>query len=89
MIEENEVNIKQNKDLTKCLVIVETKVKGLKYEVAVERESKEALQAELDRLTEEHVAETERIIWECQDQVANTIKEQLRVLERKRQSRMF
>ncbi|MBA0614407.1 hypothetical protein Godav_014707 [Gossypium davidsonii] len=60
---------------------VETKAKGLEHEVATERESKEALQVELDGLIEEHAAETDRIIWECQDQVDDTIREHLLVFD--------
>ncbi|KAH1083322.1 hypothetical protein J1N35_023083, partial [Gossypium stocksii] len=36
--EENEVILKQNKDLMECLAIVETKAKRLEHEVATERE---------------------------------------------------
>ncbi|PPS08896.1 hypothetical protein GOBAR_AA11753 [Gossypium barbadense] len=57
MMEENEVIIKQNEDLTECLAIVETKVEGLEHTVVAKRESKKALQAKLDRLIEEYVLE--------------------------------
>ncbi|KAK5812608.1 hypothetical protein PVK06_028044 [Gossypium arboreum] len=64
MMKENKVILKQNEYLTECLAIVETKANRLECEVAVGKKSKEALQAELDRLTKEHVAETDRIIFE-------------------------
>ncbi|PPR87381.1 hypothetical protein GOBAR_AA33311 [Gossypium barbadense] len=78
---ENEIYLKQNEDLMECLAIVETKVERLEREVAAERESKEALRAELDRLTKEHAAEIDRIIRECQVQVGGTIMEYLQVFE--------
>ncbi|KAH1098189.1 hypothetical protein J1N35_015110 [Gossypium stocksii] len=57
------------------------RVDGLECKEVAERRNKEALQAELNVLTKEHVAETNRVIQEYQDQVASTIREQLRVLE--------
>ncbi|PPS04783.1 hypothetical protein GOBAR_AA15890 [Gossypium barbadense] len=63
MMKENKVILKQNEYLTECLAIVETKANRLEREVVVGKKSKEALQAELDRLTKEHVAETDRIIF--------------------------
>ncbi|KAH1098065.1 hypothetical protein J1N35_014986 [Gossypium stocksii] len=60
---------------------VETKAEGLEREVAVERESKEALRVELDELTIEHAMEIDRIIRECQDQVKGTTREHFQVFE--------
>lgn len=80
-MKENEIIIKQNEDFMECLAIVETKTEGLEREVATERESKEALQADLDKLIEEHVTETDKIVWEFQDQVDDTIKEHILVFE--------
>ncbi|PPS17240.1 hypothetical protein GOBAR_AA03331 [Gossypium barbadense] len=81
MMEENKIIIKQNEDLIEFLAILNTKSEWLEREEVAERESKEALQAEFNMLTVEHTAKTYKIIQECQDQVASTIKEQLRVLE--------
>ncbi|PPR84870.1 hypothetical protein GOBAR_AA35845 [Gossypium barbadense] len=81
MMEENETMLKRNEDLMKCLAIVETTAKGLEREVATKKESMEAQQAELDRFTEEHVAKTDRIIRECQDQMEGMIRGHFRVFE--------
>ncbi|PPR94150.1 hypothetical protein GOBAR_AA26518 [Gossypium barbadense] len=80
-MEENEIINKQNMDLRECLSIMEVKAEGLEQELTAERRSKEALQAELNGATKEHIAKKRQDYLECHDQVDSMLREQCWALE--------
>ncbi|KAK5812163.1 hypothetical protein PVK06_027578 [Gossypium arboreum] len=81
MMDENETINNSNVNLQECLSIVEIKAEGLEQELITERESKEALQAELNGAIEEYTTEKDRIVQECHDQMGSMLREQRLALE--------
>ncbi|PPR92719.1 hypothetical protein GOBAR_AA27955 [Gossypium barbadense] len=81
MMDENETINNSNVNLQECLSIVEIKAEGLEQELITERESKKALQAELNGAIEEYTTEKDRIVRECHDQMGSMLREQRVALE--------